>query len=240
MNKEDNKYKRNYDNYLSFGEIKPVIATKTPKVGDGVITYSYEVKSNLKKYLDVIFKDEYFYSKNTIASIFDFNTPFVQKFMVSDFEPLFITKAVKDSIKLVDVMHNENITLNDDFDIYNSAIKFIKRVPDYKAVLLYKKSDIINWILKSNFKKEIKGVNNDGVSEFRKVNISHEDIELIFEKGLKTHKSIGELKEFKHPLQTTRFIKKELEAERYIRYTFVNTHVNNKTNKELIRYMIMY
>ncbi|WP_415319945.1 hypothetical protein [Clostridium perfringens] len=50
MNKEDNKYKRNYDNYLSFGEIKPVIATKTPKVGDGVITYSY-VKAILKSIL---------------------------------------------------------------------------------------------------------------------------------------------------------------------------------------------
>ena len=41
-------------------------------------------------------------------------------------------------------------------------------------------------------------------------------------------------------MQISRHIKAELAAERYVKYTFINKHDKNKTNKENIRYMIMY
>ncbi len=242
MNKENNKYKRKYDDYISFGEVKPVIFLPTPDLKEGVISYYDHVKNDLKKYLDVIFEDEYFYSKNKIASIFDFNAPFVQRFMVPDFKALFITKDVKNAIKTVDYIHSKAIDLNpiEDFDIYYSTVQFIKKVPDYKTILLYKKADIINWILKCSFQKEIRVTNADGFIEVKKVNITDEDINLIFEKGLKTNKTIGEYEGLKHPMQISRHIKAKLAAERYIKYTFINKHDENKTNKEIIRYMIMY
>lgn len=241
MTKENDKFKRKYDEYITFGVIKSNIELPTPDAKQGIISYYEDIKDDLNNYLDVIFKEEYFYSKNKIAEIFDLNTSFVQKFMVKDFKALFITKDVKNAIKTIDNIFSEDIELdtNEDFNIYDSTVKFIKKVPDYKAVLLYKKSDIINWILKSSFKKEIIITNDAGVLQTVKVDIDNKDIELIFKKGLKTNKSIGKLKELDHSMQISRHIKAELSAKRYIKYTFLNKNNDNNIKKELIRYMIM-
>ncbi|EOU1666983.1 hypothetical protein P6O24_11440 [Clostridium perfringens] len=242
MNKENNKYKRKYDDYISFGEVKPVIFLPTPDAKEGIISYYGHVKNDLKKYLNVIFKEEYFYTKKKISSIFDFNNQFVQKFMVTNFKALFITKDVKNAIKTIDYIHNKaiDLDLNEDFELYYSTVQFIERVPDYNSVLFYKKADIIDWIFKSSFQKEIIVTNADGFVGVKKVNVTDEDINLIFEKGLKSNKTIGEYKGLKHPMQISRHIKAELAAERYVKYTFINKHDKNKTNKENIRYMIMY
>ncbi|XZM78688.1 hypothetical protein ACSXAB_13835 [Clostridium perfringens] len=226
---ENEKYKRKYDKYITFGSLEDEKESKVlnPKLIE-----------DLEKYHDIILQKKYCYTKSSIATVFDFNPSFVQKFIIDDFEPLFITKRIKNIIKMV-LNYEDNFGVVEQRKIDKLVIDIVNFIPDYKAILFFKEEDLIKWILKS-FTKEVYVKNKENSLDIIEKKVTIEDAKLILEKGLKRNKTIGENNGLDHSMKVARHIKKGLENEKYIKYKFLNKKNPNKTTKEIIRYMVMY
>lgn len=205
------KYKRKYSEYVYYGDL-----------------YSNEGLDEIEimnNYINTIVDQKYIYTKKDIAKIFDFNESFVQKFLVRNFKALFVTKPIKDILKTVDKEKKQESLIE------YKAKELIDVLPQYKAELFYKEEDVLYWLV-SNLQKEVyKRDKNGYIISKEKEDIDIEDAKILIRNGFKRNKTIQKEKGFTHPMQVSRYIKKALDEEALIKYTFAN-----EGEKEFILY----
>ena len=92
-----------YDEYIVYGdpteyEFTTVERKKAAKYG--ILFNSEKLAFNFMMYHNKILQEQYFYTKEDVAAIFDFNVSFVQKFLrAKDFKMLYVSKSSRDILK---------------------------------------------------------------------------------------------------------------------------------------------
>lgn len=210
------KYGINYNEYIVFGDPTGKLVLKLD-LDTNIVTVDDDTLEELKKYHEIILKEKYFYTKADIATLFDFNNQFFQKFMRKDFSPIYITKNVRDALKEIRINDKEVVEMKKD----------LLEVIDPNNKIFYKEEDILNWII-NNFHEE---VTTGTGTEYKEVTLA--DAKHISENGLISNKNIKAHFDFKHDMQTTLFIKGALAAgvlKKYILY-------NEGKKRPIIRYL---
>lgn len=223
------KYNINYEEYRIFGDPKlSVFSDKIERerfAKKGLIYPYKEMAEDFKKYYKTIMKEEYFYTKNDVAKIFDFNESFVQKFMKQDFDLLLVSRSMRDVLRCSDYLRRRGIAPVDEEqkEIYDLALKLSEKI-DARNKIYFKKANILEWI-QNNLKRDIDG-------ELKEV--GYKEATEIFNKSLVRNKTIKELYHFNHDMQVTRLIKNKLTDGAFYKYVFYNAG----NQRPIIRYII--
>lgn len=234
-NKEAKPKTIKYEDYIIFGDPRTsdfqIDYSRFNASKFGVVVISEETQINFKKYYDLMIKEDYFYTKPKVAAIFDFNNHFVQKFMKKDFKLLFISKSVREVLKSAEyikrkkIFEEEKHLIDKEIQIkyYNMSCELLKKI-SYRDKIFYGKYDILKWI-KANMKRE---------ELHELIDISDEEALEIFKKGVISNKTIKELYDVEHDMQTTRIIKRGLTSGKFRKYILFNTG----EERPVIRYLV--
>lgn len=227
----NSKYNINYDEYIIFGE--PVYSAFSDKIElekfakEGMVFPYKALAQEFKEYYNLMMNEEYFYIKEDLVQMFDFNKHFIQTFIKKDynFKLILLSRSSRDILRCTNYIKRNNIELIDkeQEEIYNLALKLLEKI-DTSNKIYFKKADILAWIMK-NFKREVG-------EELKQ--IDYKEALEIFNKSLLRNKSIKENYDLKHDMQVTRLIKCKMQQGKFRKYIFYNAG----KQRPIIRYLI--
>lgn len=245
INKEKKSTAIKYNEYIVYGdpteyEFTTVERKKAAKYG--ILFNSEKLAFNFMMYHNKILQEQYFYTKEDVANIFDFNVSFVQKFLrTKDFKMLYVSKSSRDILKSAyEIKFNkyylefekqkEYLIVNyekyeQQKKIYKLALELLKKI-DYDTKIYYRKLDILKWI-KNNFYRE--------TFEGDLLEITTIEALEIFNHKLVSNKTLKKILDKKHDMQVTRIIKANMLTNNFKKYIMFN--LGNK--RPVIRYMIL-
>lgn len=245
INKEKKSTAIKYNEYIVYGdpteyEFTTVERKKAAKYG--ILFNSEKLAFNFMLYHDKILQEQYFYNKEDVAAIFDFNVSFVQKFLrAKDFKMLYVSKSSRDILKSAyEIKFNkyylefekqkEYLIVNyekyeQQKKIYKLALELLKKI-DYDTKIYYRKLDILKWIKNNLYRETLEG---------DLLTISSAEALEILDTGLVSNKTLKKILDKKHDMQVTRIIKSNLLANKYKKYVLFNTG----DKRPVIRYMIL-